>query len=317
LPPSYFGARAPYVFCICLVLALPGCGLIKKGAISSLSNTMSKAGVVYAQDEDPELVADAFPFMLKTMEGLLESTPDNKNLLIASCEAFTSYTQAFVAMPADVIEEDDLYAARAQRERAGKLFVRAREYGLRALEVDFEGITEGLHSNPDSALAETTEEDIPALFWTGAAWALAISNNMDDMDMVADFNIASALLRRAEELDPDWNGGAIHEVMISLEMARPGADEESEKIARGHFQAAIELSEGQKAGPYISLAEAVSIKNQDVEEFQQLLGQALEVDPDEEINYRLTNVLAQRRARWLLERTEDYFIEYEPEEEDL
>jgi len=303
--------------CLSLILAVPGCGLIKKGAISGMANSMSESAVVYSRDEDPELVADAFPFMLKTLEGLLIEAPKNQNLLVAACEAFTSYTQAFVAMPADVLEEEDLDAARAQRVRAGKLFVRARGFGLRALELNHEGITEGLDSNPDSALAGMKEEDVPALYWTGAAWALAISNNLGDMDAVADFNIANALLKRAAELDPDWNGGAIHEVMITLEMARPGADENSEEIARMHFQAAIELSEGHKAGPYVSLAEAVSIRNQDVEEFQQLLGQALEVDPDEAIDFRLINILSQRRATWLLERTEDYFIEYEPEEDDL
>lgn len=298
-------------------MVFPGCGLIKKGAINSMANAMSESAVVYSRDEDPELIEGAFPFMLKTIEGLLEQTPNNKKLLVTACKAFTSYAQAFVAVPADVVEEDDLEAARAQRERAGKLFVRARGYGLRALELSHEGITEGLDSNPDSALAQTKEEDIPALFWTGAAWALAISNNMSDMDMVIDFNIAIALLERASELEPDWNQGAIHEVMITLEMARPDGGEDSEVIAREHFQAAIELSEGQKAGPYVSLAQAVCIKNQYVEEFQHLLGQALEVDPDEAIDYRLTNILSQRRARWLLERTENYFIEYEPEEDDL
>ena len=281
-----------------------------------MANSMSESSVVYSRDEDPELVADAFPFLLKTIESLLEQTPNNQRLLVTACEAFTSYSQAFVAVPADALEEKDRYAARAQRVRAGKLFVRARGFGLRALELSHEGITEGLNSNPDSALAQTGEEDIPALYWTGAAWALAISNNKSDMDMVADFNIAEALLRRAGELDPDWNGGAIHEVMISLEMARPGAGEEAEEVARKHFQAALELSEGNKAGPYVSLAEAVSIKNEDVPEFQDLLRKALEVDPDEAIDYRLTNILSQRRATWLLDHTEDFFIEYEPEEDD-
>lgn len=315
--PPCLEAIALYVLCISLVLVSPGCGIVKKGAVNSLANAMSGSAAVYSQDEDPELIEGAFPFMLKVIEGLLEETPENKDLLITACEAFTSYSQAFVAMPADAVEEDDLEAARAQRERAGKLFVRARGYGLRALELDHEGITAGLDSNPDSALTETQEDDIRALFWTGASWALAIGNNMGDMDMVADFNIANALLDRASELEPDWNHGAIHEVMITLEMARPGAGEKSEEIAREHFRIAIELSEGQKAGPYVSLAEAVSIRNQNVEEFQQLLGKALEVDPDEAIDFRLTNILVQRRARWLLERTEDYFIEYEPEEDDL
>jgi predicted anti-sigma-YlaC factor YlaD len=285
-------------------------------AVNGMAKSMSESSIVYSRDEDPELVADAFPFLLKTIESLLEEVPENQSLLITACEAFTSYTQAFVAIPADVIEETSLSAAREQRRRAGKLFVRAQGYGLRALELSHEGITEALNEDPEAALIETEIEDVPALFWTGAAWALAINNAKDNMDMVADFNIANALLQRAKALDPNWNGGAIHEVMITLEAARAGGQGGSLEAARMHFDAALELSQGKKAGPYVSLAESVSIKEQNLEEFQSLLAEALAVDPDEALDHRLVNVLAQRRAQWLLDHIGDFFIDYEESEED-
>ena len=298
-----------------LALVLAGCS-IRKMAVNGMAKSMSESSIVYARDDDPELVEDAFPFLLKTIESLLEEVPENKELLITACEAFTSYAQAFVAVPADVVEEDDLAAARAQRQRASKLFVRARGYGLRALELSHAGIVEGLNQEPEVALEATEIKDLPALFWTGAAWALAINVAKGDMEMVADFNIANALLQRAKTLEPGWNGGSIHEVMITLEAARPHGGEESLLAARMHFDRAIELSRGEKAGPYVSLAEAVSIKEQNVEEFQDLLAEALAIDPDAALDHRLTNTLAQRRARWLLDHTEDFFIEYEEDEDD-
>lgn len=298
-----------------LALVLAGCS-IRKMAVNGMAKSMSESSVVYARDDDPELVEGAFPFLLKTIESLLEEVPENKELLVTACEAFTSYSQAFVAVPADVVEQKDLAAARAQRHRANKLFVRAREYGLRALELSHPGVIDGLNHDPDVALESTKPEDLPALFWTGAAWALAINVAKGDMEMVADFNIANALLRRAETLDPGWNGGSIQEVMITLEAARPNGGDESLAAAREHFHRAIELSHGEKAGPYVSLAEAVSIKEQNVEEFQELLAEALAIDPDIAVDHRLTNVLAQKRARWLLDHTEDFFIDYEPDEGD-
>jgi len=298
-----------------LALLLAGCS-IRKMAVNGMAKSMSESSIVYARDEDPELVEDAFPFLLKTIEGLLEEVPENQELLVTACEAFTSYAQAFVAVPADIVEEDDLAAARAQRQRARKLFVRARGYGLRALELSHPGIVEGLNQDPDAALETTEIEELPALFWTGAAWALAINVAKGDMEMVADFNIANALLHRAKTLEPGWNGGSIHEVMITLEAARPDGGEESLRVARMHFDRAIELSRGEKAGPYVSLAEAVSIKEQNVEEFQDLLANALAVDPNAALDHRLTNVLAQNRARWLLDHTEDFFIDYEGDEDD-
>ena len=53
-----------------LALASAGCcGLAAKVAARALTS----GGDAYATDDDPELVRDAVPFGLKTMEGVLES----------------------------------------------------------------------------------------------------------------------------------------------------------------------------------------------------------------------------------------------------
>lgn len=291
--------------------SLPGCGLIRKMAMNSFAGGMAKSTVVYGRDEDPELVGDALPFLLKTVEGLLDQSPGNKTLLVSACEGFTSYAQAFVAVPADYREEVDLVGAREERHRASRLFVRAREYGLRALELSHKGITRELAADPEKALAVTDKDDMPALFWTGAAWAAAINVNKDDMDLVADLNIANALLQRANTLDPSWNRGAVHEVLIALEAARSGGNGGSIEAAREHFRVAVELSRGRKAGPYVTLAESVSKKEQNYPEFREMLDTALAVDVNAEPDDRLSNVLSQRRARWLLDHAEDFFIDYE------
>ena len=44
-------------------------------------------------------------------------------------------------------------------------------------------------------------------------------------------------------------------------------------------------------------------------EFQSLLQKALAVDPDVRPEMRLVNLVAQRRARWLLSRTDELFLE--------
>ena len=101
--------------------------------------------------------------------------------------------------------------------------------------------------------------------------------------------------------------GAIHEAMIVLEGLSPlmGGDPER---ARKHFERAVELSQGRRAGPYVTMAECVCIPNQDREEFERLLGQALEIDPDEDPSARLVNLIVQKRAGILLERIDDFFL---------
>jgi predicted anti-sigma-YlaC factor YlaD len=53
----------------------------------------------------------------------------------------------------------------------------------------------------------------------------------------------------------------------------------------------------------------VSVARQDRAEFERLLQEALAVDPEALPQERLANIVAQRRARWLLGRADDLFIE--------
>jgi len=69
------------------------------------------------------------------------------------------------------------------------------------------------------------------------------------------------------------------------------------------------LSRGQLDGPYVSLAETVSVQKQDRAEFQSMLHRALAVDPNARPEWRLENLMMQRRARWLLARVDDLFVE--------
>jgi predicted anti-sigma-YlaC factor YlaD len=79
--------------------------------------------------------------------------------------------------------------------------------------------------------------------------------------------------------------------------------------ARQHFRRAVELAGGQNAGTFVTMAESVSVAEQNRAEFEQLLEQALAVDPDEETSSRLANLIAQKRARHLLAQADDLFVE--------
>jgi hypothetical protein len=55
------------------------------------------------------------------------------------------------------------------------------------------------------------------LYWSAASWGAAISLGIDRPDLAVDFPTVRALADRALALDPAWNKGAIHELMISLD----------------------------------------------------------------------------------------------------
>lgn len=289
--------------------ALPGCSP-RSAATRVMANALSAdpSGGVYAEDDDPELVRAAVPFGLKTMEGLLEEHPRHVGLLTALAGGFTQYGYAFVDADADAAElRGQNAAALAGHARARKLYVRARDYGLRGLEERHKGLAAKLRSvrDLDAALKVLEKDDVPLAYWTAASWALAIGAAKQDMALVAEVPVPAALMKRALALDEAWDEGAIHEFFVTWEAAQGG--EAGQARAKEHFDRAVALSKGKKLGVYVAYAEAVAIPRQDRAEFTRLLQQVLAADPDADVDHRLANVLAQRRARLLLDHVEDLF----------
>ena len=130
---------------------------------------------------------------------------------------------------------------------------------------------------------------------------------------MADQPILEALIDRALELDEAFGAGAIHTFLITYESARQGASGDPAVRSRRHFDRAVEITKGQAASPYVSLAEAVSLAKQDKAEFEKLLGQAVAIDPNSKPEWRLENMIMQNRARWLLGRVPDLFLGAPPD----
>ena len=59
----------------------------------------------------------------------------------------------------------------------------------------------------------------------------------------------------------------------------------------------------------MTFAETVSVGTQNRKEFEQLLKEVLAFDVDAAPEFRLANILAVRRAQWLLARADELFVE--------
>jgi predicted anti-sigma-YlaC factor YlaD len=293
--------------CLLAGLADSGCSL-RRYALNQVADVVSQSRTTFTSDDDPELIKAAAPFSLKLLESLLNENPQHPGLLSATTSGFTQYAYAFVQQDADELEATDLAKAEALRLRARRLYLRAQRYGLRGLEVKHAGFTNALLTSPKTAVRVATKADVPLLYWTGTAWAAAISLAKDNPDLVAQVPAMEALMDRALELDEGYGGGAIHTFFITYEMSRQGATGDPAARARKHFERAMALSEGKDAAPLVALAEAVDVKKQDVQEFESLLNRALAINPDDHPDRRLLNLVMQRRARWLLAQKEELFL---------
>jgi tetratricopeptide (TPR) repeat protein len=292
-----------------MAASLVGCSL-KRIAVNAVGDSLADSGGVYASDGDPDLVREALPFGLKTIEGLLAETPDHRGLLLAAARGFAGYAY-LLRQEADVVEAGDFEKARGLRARASRLFLRGRDYGLRGLELDQPGFREAVMRDSATTLAGTTHDDAALLYWSGAAWAGALASDPSNLELLAELPIAAGLVKRVLELDDAFDGGAADEFFIAYEAGRPGGDL---RAARKHYQRALTLSGGRRASVYLALAESVAVQEQDVGEFRRLIAAALAVDPDTAPELRLVNTMARRRAQWLESRLSDIFIELPPTE---
>jgi predicted anti-sigma-YlaC factor YlaD len=290
-----------------LLFSSASCSL-KKTAVNTMADVFGEAEGVYLSDEDPELIEAALPFNLKTIETLLASSPNHRGLLLSATSAFMLYAYGFVEPEADRIEDEDYEGAEAIRGRAAKLYRRAYRYGLRGLEVDHEGFGDLLPREPEQAAAELGTKDVPLAVWTAAALGSAIGAATDDPEATADIAVVGALLHRALELDEDYDRGTIHGFLLSYEASRVGGSRER---ARKHYERALELGEGKRPTIWLSWAETVSVNEQDRKEFVELLDKVQAFDIDAYPAHRLLNILAQRRARWLMGRIDELFLEDE------
>ncbi len=291
-----------------VALTLSGCS-IKRMAINSLGDALaSGSSSTFARDDDPELVRDATPFALKTIEGLIDASPRHQGLLTAAASGFTQYGFAFIQQEADFTEAQDLARSTEMRQRAKRLYLRAVEYGLRGLEVDLPGFRARLTGDADAALAKTGKKHIALLYWTGAAWAAALGVDVNDSELAIRQTTIEKMMRRALALDETFEQGALHDFFLAWEAAHASTGGSMAK-AREHFARATQLAAGRRAAPFVGMAESVCINENNRKEFEALLNQALAVDLDRAPEQRLANVIMQRRARWLLSRIDDLFVD--------
>ncbi|MEI6211926.1 MAG: TRAP transporter TatT component family protein [bacterium] len=296
------------VLVIGLMLSLgAGCSM-QRMAVNRLGDALASGGDTFASDDDPDLVQSAVPFSLKLMESLLAESPEHPGLLFATSSGFTQYAYAFVQQDADELENENLTRATVLRARAKRLYLRARNYGLRGLETAHAGFRAKLAINPAEAVRHATQADVAMLYWTAASWAAAISQAKDDPALIGELPQMEALMDRALALDESFGQGAIHTFYIAYEMARQGVKGDPALRARQHFERAMELAQGMQAGPLVSFVESVCVQKQDLKQFDQLLKQALSIDPDKQPRTRLANLVMQRRARWLLSRRDELFL---------
>jgi predicted anti-sigma-YlaC factor YlaD len=296
---------------LAVVLTAAGACSLNKIAMNKVAGMLSQpsGNNVFTQDNDPELVGDALPFAIKLYESLLASVPDHQGLRLRTGSLYIMYANAFLQTPADMMPKQELDQKEFMLQRAKNLYLRGRDMLFVGLEKRNPYLRQQLKDRRyKEALAPYTIKDVPTLYWAAAGWVGAFAIDPFDMKLGLTLPQAAAMMERVIQLDPGFSGGAVHNFYILYYGSLPDYMGGDLKKAREHFELAMAASGNRDTSPLVSLATTVSVKEQNVDEFKSLLQKVLAVDPNADLDNRLVNILNQRKARWLLNHVDDYFL---------
>jgi hypothetical protein len=264
----------------------------------------------FYREGDLILAEQALASNLKLLEAFLEASPNNPELLLQASQGFGAYTFAFVE---DKIARHhrDQRLIEVHRERARRLYLRGRDYGLRLLTLEHKDFAAVLNADVPAlraSLATLRRQDVPALFWAAYGWAGSIHWSLDRPEMLADLPRVLVMMERVLELDESYFLAGAHLFFGAYYASRARALGGDPERARSHLDRALKLVGPTILVGHLLLADPYAIQIQDRTLFEAQLRLILDAPEDLSPDYRLLNQVAKARARLFLERIDELFL---------
>jgi hypothetical protein len=115
---------------------------------------------------------------------------------------------------------------------------------------------------------------------------------------------------RALTLDYNFDGGAIHELLVTYERFAAGDSAKAMK----HYSRALEAAGGKKTSIFLTYVEAFAIPGHDEATFDAIIQKILIFDIDKVPDYRLVNAITKQKAEILLSQKKELFLGEKNEE---
>ena len=279
----------PIYIILCTTL-LCGCSSFISSATVDMTENLSQA---ILNNNDLATVKAGGPAYLLMVDSMLYRDPDNESLLRGAADIYTAYTDVFV--------ED--------KARAQKLTDKALDYALRAICVrrsDSCSFRQSNFQEFEKVISKINIKDVPDLFTLGSAWSAWIQAHRQDWNAVAEISRVESIMKRVVELDEFYNDGAAHLYLGVLSTFLPPALGGKPDVGRQHFERALDISKNKNLMVKVLYAKHYTRLMFDRELHDRLLHEVLKAEPDIP-GYTLSNTLAQKKARELLDSAEDYF----------
>ncbi len=247
------------------------------------------------EESDLKVAEQALSSNLKLLEGLLKSDPQNKELLLLLAQGWSGYALGFA--------EDE------NPQRAKRFYLRARDYALRVLnqKEGFENARKQGLADLERFLKKYGKKDVPALFWSGFAWAGFANLSLNDPEAILALPEIQRYMQRVEELQPDFFYGAVYLFQGSMYGMKPRIMGGDPQKAGAYFEKNFKLNDEAFLLAYVYAAKFYAAKILDEELFDQYLNHIEKTPVNIRPGMRLFNQIAKKKARRLQKQKEDLF----------
>jgi len=263
--------------------------------VDSMEPLMDKMNAAINKHNDVEMVKDALPAGLLQLDGLIEASPNNANLLVRTAEGYNGYSFVFVEGKDDV--------------RAARLYLRSFDYASRALKQKkkFAKAFDGPIDEFTESLSVFGKKDVPALFWASSSWLSWAGLNIDDPEIFLALPKIKAMLKRSIELDDTYKYGVAHTVLGVLYASRPVAHGGKPEMAKAEFDRAFALSGRKFLIFQFMYAQYYAYQIQDRDLFVETLNEIISAPDDLFPEMGFVNASVKIKAKKLLKNVDNIF----------
>jgi predicted anti-sigma-YlaC factor YlaD len=254
--------------------------------------------------DHPKVVSLYFEKKIKSLERKKSLSPKQKRLLL---KTKVEYGFGVLLEESDRILDHDYNLGVKKSQEAHIVFSDAKKVGNSILIISYPKLDSWLSGKTN---LQFKINDVSDLYWLAAAYGGAIKSSRGNPFDVVKLPVVKKLLMTAIALDPKWGKGALYSAMMSYTSSRPDlfGDALIDSVSSFYAKALI-ASDSLDASLFVSYAELIDKKFQDRDAFEQKLDLALNMDVEKDKDFRLSNIIAQERAKWLLSKTDEFFFE--------
>ena len=254
--------------------------------------------------EQPKLVSVYFDRKIEKLEKTESPDLNSQRLLMRTK---VEYGFGIIMEQASRLIDEDYLQAMAKYKQANKIFAEARDSGISIISKKYPNFNEWLNKE---ASIDFNEDDLNDIYWLAVSIGGCISSSRGNPFELINLPNVGRLLRTGMDINPGWENGSFYSAMISFTTTRSDLNEVMLRDSVDYyFEKAVLYSAGKDAGPYLAYAESIHKPFQERKNFIDKLNYVISMENKPNNQFELTNLLAKSRAKWLLTRTDEYFLE--------